>query len=129
MVQSLEAAELLAQDGIDVEVIDVRSLAPLDHELLVASARRTKRVLIVHEAWRSGGVGAEIAATLYESLMSELQAPIRRLGVPDVPMPYSRPLVEAVSPGPDKIVTQIRELVGDVGRPRSEVIREQAVAT
>lgn len=110
-LQSLEAAETLAAEGIDAEVIDVRSVAPLDTETLLESLRRTRRALIVHEAWRSGGVGAEIASRLYELAFDEIETPIRRLGVPDVPMPYARNLVQAVSPGPEKIVAEVRVLM------------------
>jgi pyruvate/2-oxoglutarate/acetoin dehydrogenase E1 component len=113
VLQSLEAAEELASEGIDAEVVDVLTVAPLDKEALLGSIEKTKRALIVHEAWRNGGIGAEIAASLYELAFGTLEVPIRRLGVPDVPMPYARPLVQAVSPRPDKIAAQVRELVAE----------------
>jgi pyruvate/2-oxoglutarate/acetoin dehydrogenase E1 component len=112
MVQhALEAADILARDDIDVEVVDPRTLAPLDLPALVRSARRTGRVLIVHDAWRNCGIGAEIAASLYEELHGELRQPIRRLAHLDVPHPFSPALEDAVRPDRDKIVKMARDMM------------------
>ncbi len=111
-VDALDAAEALAADGISVEVVDLRTLSPLDVDTIVASARKTRRVLIVHEAWRNCGVGAEIAATLYEHLYGELRQPVERLAHLDVPHPYSPPLEEYVRPDREKIVGRARAMLG-----------------
>lgn len=109
--RALEAAEQLAAEGINIEVIDVRSLRPLDEDTLVESARRTGRVLIVHEAARTGGFGGEIAARLAESdAFDFLDAPIRRLAGRDVPIPYNRRLERSAVPQVEDIVTAARNL-------------------
>jgi pyruvate dehydrogenase E1 component beta subunit len=109
--QSLQAADDLARDGISLEVVDPRTLAPLDTATLVRSARKTGRVLIVHEAWRNCGIGAEIAATLYEELYGDLRQPIERLAHLDVPHPYSPVLEDAVRPDRQKIAQTARNMV------------------
>jgi pyruvate/2-oxoglutarate/acetoin dehydrogenase E1 component len=112
MVQhALDAAKALAQQDIDVEVVDPRTLAPLDLPTLVRSARKTGRVLIVHDAWRNCGIGAEIAASLYEEIFGELHQPIQRLAHLDVPHPYSPPLEDVVRPNRDKIAETVRSMV------------------
>lgn len=89
----LEAAEALAKEGLDVEVVDPRTLSPLDTETIIASAGKTGRVLIVHEACKTGGLGAEISALIAESeAFAHLKAPIRRLGGADAPVPFSSEL-------------------------------------
>lgn len=107
---ALEAAETLAGEGIDAEVIDVRTLVPLDEEAILASARRTGRVLVVHEDQRTGGFGAEIAARVAESAFSWLDAPVRRLAFPDRPSPYSKILERELMPSAEKLVAMAREL-------------------
>lgn len=110
--RSLRAAERLAQDGIDAEVIDVRTLVPLDTDTLVASARKTGRVLIVDEDYQSYGMTGELAFRIQAGAFDALKAPIRRLAVPDVPIPFSEPLESAVIPGVDRIVEEARALAG-----------------
>jgi pyruvate/2-oxoglutarate/acetoin dehydrogenase E1 component len=105
---ALQAAEDL---GEDIEVIDLRSLRPLDTESILASVRNTSKVLIAHEATRSCGVGAEIAAILAEDAFFDLDAPIRRLTTPDVPIPFSPPLEQAVLPQLDDMKEACRELI------------------
>jgi len=105
---ALDAAEEL---GEDVEVIDLRSLCPLDTEAILASARKTGKVLVAHEATRSCGVGAEVAALITEHAFEDLDAPVRRLTAPDVPIPFSPPLEQAVLPQPDDMKEAIRELL------------------
>jgi pyruvate/2-oxoglutarate/acetoin dehydrogenase E1 component len=109
--RSLRAAERLAQDGISAEVIDVRTLVPLDADTLVASARKTGRVLIVDEDYQSYGMTGEIAFQIQAGALQALRAPIRRLGVPDVPIPFSEPLERAVIPGVDRIYEEAKALV------------------
>ncbi len=99
----LEAAEAAAQEGVDAEVIDLRTLLPLDLETLAESVTRTSRVLIVHEDRLRGGVGAEIAAYIGEHLFESLDGPIGRVGAPDIPVPYAPPLEAAYLPSVERI--------------------------
>jgi pyruvate/2-oxoglutarate/acetoin dehydrogenase E1 component len=99
--------------GAGVEVIDLRTLVPLDLETLVTSVRRTGRALVVHEAVSGFGPGAEIAMRLTEQLLYEVEGPIRRLGAVDAPVPYSPPLEEAALPGPQSIAAAVRALLED----------------
>lgn len=105
-----QAAEMLAAEGIAAEVIDLRSLKPLDESAILATARRTGRVVIVHEANRMCGVGAEIAALVVEQAFSSLKAPVIRLGGPDAPVPSSFPLEQATVPQADAIAAAARRL-------------------
>ena len=107
----LEAAERVAQEGIDVEVVDLRTLKPVDKQAVLASVIKTGRALIVYEDNLTGGYGAEIAAILAEEAFTALDAPVRRLAGPDVPaVPYSHPLQDWFMPNPEKIAAAIREL-------------------
>ena len=99
----LEAAEAVAAQGVQAEVLDLRTLLPLDLEAIAASVSRTNRVLIVHEDRLRGGIGAEIAAHLSEHLFTSLDAPIARIGAPDIPVPYAPPLEAAYLPSVDRI--------------------------
>ncbi len=99
----LEAAEAAAAEGIEAEVLDLRTLLPLDEEAIGASVARTNRVLIVHEDRLRGGIGAEIAAALGERVFTSLDAPICRIGAPDVPVPYAPVLEDAYLPHRDQI--------------------------
>jgi pyruvate dehydrogenase E1 component beta subunit len=109
--RALEAAELLADEGIEIEVVDPRSLKPLDAEAIVKSVSKTGRVLIVHEAPITGGVGGEIAAVIGSSeAFDYLDAPIRRLAGRNVPIPYNRTLERAAVPQVEDIVAAAREL-------------------
>jgi pyruvate/2-oxoglutarate/acetoin dehydrogenase E1 component len=105
---ALEAAAALDED---IEVLDLRTLAPLDTEAILASARRTGKVLVAHEATRSCGVGAEVAAIVSEEAFEHLDAPVRRLTTPDVPIPFSPPLEQAVLPQLDDMKEACRELL------------------
>jgi 2-oxoisovalerate dehydrogenase E1 component beta subunit len=108
---ALEAAVTLSrEDGIDVRVVDLRSLAPLDRPLILESARSTGKVLIVHEDNRTGGVGAEVAAIIAEEAFRFLDAPVRRLAALDTPVPFAPPLEEYVLPDTRRIITALREL-------------------
>jgi pyruvate dehydrogenase E1 component beta subunit len=109
--RALEAAEQLASEGIDVEVVDPRTLKPLDEETLISSVSKTGRVMIVHESPVSGGVGGEIAAVISESAAFDyLDAPIRRLAGRNVPIPYNPTMELAAVPQVEDIVTAARDL-------------------
>jgi pyruvate/2-oxoglutarate/acetoin dehydrogenase E1 component len=108
--KSLEAAEELDKEGLSVEVIDLRSLAPMDDEAIVATVRKTNRVLIVHEDTRTGGVAGEITARINELAFEWLDAPILRVTAADVPLPYSPPLEDYVLPQTADIVKAVRRL-------------------
>jgi len=113
MVQmSLKAAEILAREGISAEVIDLRTLLPMDKPAIIESVKKTKRLLIVHEAVKTGGLGGEIAASIAESeAFYYLDAPIRRLAAEDVPVPFSAVLEKGVLPDEEKIAAAVREEV------------------
>ena len=108
---ALQAAQKAAEEGIDVEVVDLRTLYPVDRETILNSVRKTGKALIVHEDNLSGGYGAEVAATIAEGAFTSLDAPVRRLCGPDVPaVPFSHPMQEWFMPNPQKILQAIREL-------------------
>lgn len=107
---NLKAAEMLAQDGIDCEVVDVRSLLPLDTETIFASVRKTHRALVSYEDWRSGGFGAEIAARIGEHCFDDLDAPVGRVGGLNVPMPYARVLELQCIPNENDVVAAVRKM-------------------
>jgi 2-oxoisovalerate dehydrogenase E1 component beta subunit len=109
--KSLEAAEQLEkEDGLSVEVLDLRSLAPLDDEAIIATVKKTNRVMIVHEDTRTGGVAGEVAARINEHAFEWLDAPILRVTAADVPLPYSPPLEDYVLPQTTDIVNVARRL-------------------
>ena len=109
--RALSAATVLERDGISVEVIDPRTLQPLDEETILSSVRKTNRLLIVHEAWVRGGFGAEVAAMVVDKAFDYLDAPIARLGAPHTPMPYNDRLELEVIPSQERIVEAIRGLL------------------
>ena len=111
----LEAARRLAQEGIEAEVVDLRSLRPLDRDTVTASVRKTNRALVVDEGWLSYGVNAEVAATIAEQAFDYLDAPVRRVGGAEVPMPYAKVLERAAMPDVDHVVAAARELRGRAG--------------
>ncbi|WBY02299.1 pyruvate dehydrogenase complex E1 component subunit beta [Ramlibacter tataouinensis] len=106
----LAAAEALAAEGIEAEVVDLRVLRPLDHRTVAASVARTRRCVIVDEGWRSGSLSAELAARLAEDCFYELDAPVRRVCGREVPMPYPAHLEQAALPGADRILAAARGL-------------------
>jgi pyruvate dehydrogenase E1 component beta subunit len=108
---SLDAAALLEKEGISAEVIDLRSLRPLDEDTLVASVERTHRLVVVHEGWPYGGVGAEIADRVQRLAFDALDGPILRVSTLDVPMPYSAKLEQACMPQPDRVAATVRRLL------------------
>ena len=110
MHRALEAADKLAAEGIQAEVIDLRTISPIDKETIFDSVRKTKRLVIVHEAVKQGGVGAEISALVAEEMIDWLDAPIRRIGAPFVPVPFSPPLEQLVKISADHITKTVKEI-------------------
>lgn len=109
-LNALDAAEELEKEGLDVEVVDLRTLAPLDKEGILASVRKTSKALILHEASRTGGIGGEIAALIAEEAFEWLDAPVVRLGAIDTPVPYSPPLEEYHLPQVKDVLEAARKL-------------------
>jgi pyruvate dehydrogenase E1 component beta subunit len=108
---ALQAAELLAKDGIEAEVVDPRTLRPLDEDLIFDSVRKTNRCVVVEEGWRYAGFGAEIADRVQRECFDSLDAPVIRVTAADVPMPYSRMLEKAFLPQPEKVVAAVHEVL------------------
>lgn len=109
--RSLAAAERLSQEGIEVEIVDPRTLNPFDRETIIESVKKTGACIVVEEAYRTLGVGAEIGALLVEEALPYLDKPFKRLAIPDVPIPTSQHLVDAIVPSVDDIYRAVRELV------------------
>jgi len=113
MVQvSLEAADRLAQEGIDAEVIDLRTLVPLDEETILDSVKKTGRVIVVHEACQRGGFGAEIGMFVMEHAFDFLDAPIKRVAGLNIPVPYSPPIGTKAIPSAEDVVAAAHEMLG-----------------
>lgn len=111
----LDAAAQLAAEGTDAEVLDLRTLRPLDEAAILASVRKTHRAVVVDEGWRSGSISAEISARITEHAFYDLDAPVGRVCSAEVPIPYSKHLELAALPSVDRIVAAAREAVGDGG--------------
>ncbi|MBV8731188.1 MAG: alpha-ketoacid dehydrogenase subunit beta [Acidobacteriia bacterium] len=107
---ALEAAETLAREGIEVEVLDLRTLAPLDRDAVCETARKTAKVLLLHEDTQTGGLAGELAATLTERVWDYLDGPIVRVTAPDTPVPFSPPLEAAFLPNAEKVIEKARWL-------------------
>jgi pyruvate dehydrogenase E1 component beta subunit len=112
LAKALAAAEELAGDGIDAEVIDLRTLRPFDASTVLASVRRTHRAVVVDEAWRTGSFAAEVSARIAEEALYELDAPVARVGSAEVPIPYARHLEEAALPQVADIVRAVKGTIG-----------------
>jgi 2-oxoisovalerate dehydrogenase E1 component beta subunit len=106
-----EAAETLAAEDISVEIVDLRTLVPLDEETILASVRKTSRAIVLHEDTLTGGFGGEIAARITEHAFDCLDAPVVRITAPDTPVPHSAPLEDAFLPSADKVVQKVRWLL------------------
>jgi len=106
-----QAADLLSKDGIEVEIVDPRTLRPLDEDLIFDSVRKTNRCVVVEEGWRYAGFGAEIADRIQRECFDDLDAPIVRVTAADVPMPYSKMLEKAYLPQPDRIAEAVRQVL------------------
>ncbi|HEY8478097.1 MAG TPA: alpha-ketoacid dehydrogenase subunit beta [Chloroflexota bacterium] len=116
--RALEAAATLAREGVDAEVVDLRSLVPLDKETVFASVAKTGRVVIAHEATARGGFGAELAALLVDEMFDYLDAPVKRVAARNVPVPFSPPLEHHVKPKTEDVVRAVLEIV-----PRPAAVR------
>jgi pyruvate dehydrogenase E1 component beta subunit len=108
---ALQAADLLAKDGVEAEVVDPRTLRPLDEDVIFESVRRTNRCVVVEEGWRYAGFGAEIADRVQRECFDDLDAPVLRVTAADVPMPYSRMLEKAFLPQPEKVVEAVNRVL------------------
>jgi 2-oxoisovalerate dehydrogenase E1 component beta subunit len=108
---ALDAATELARDGVEAEVLDLRSLAPLDKEAILATVAKTGRALLLHEATRTGGIGGELAAIISEEAFEYLDAPVLRVASADTPVPYSPPLEAAFLPNVEKVVSAAKRIV------------------
>lgn len=109
---AFKAAAALGREGIDVEVVDLRTLAPLDKETVLNSVRKTGRLVVLHEANRTGGFGGEIAALAAEEAFGYLKAPVKRVAAPDIPVPFSPPLEQFYIPGEKQLVDAVRAIMG-----------------
>jgi len=109
--KALAAAETLAAEGVDAEVLDLRTLRPLDSETILSSVRKTRRAVVVDEGWRSGGLSAEIAARIGEAAFYDLDAPVSRVCTAEAPIPYPKHLEDAAVPQPATIVEAVRALM------------------
>ena len=108
---ALQAAELLAKDGVEAELVDPRTLRPLDEDVIFESVRKTNRCVVVEEGWRYAGFGAEIADRVQRECFDELDAPVIRVTAADVPMPYSKMLEKAFLPQPERVVEAVRQVL------------------
>jgi pyruvate dehydrogenase E1 component beta subunit len=108
---SNKAADLLAQEGIEVEIVDLRTLRPLDMEPVLESFKKTNRAVVVEEGWRSYGVGAEVASRIYEEAFDYVDAPIQRVAQKEVPLPYNRTLEQLALPQVEDIIKAVREVL------------------
>ena len=115
LYKALEAAGRLAADEIEAEVIDLRSLRPLDDATIMASVRKTRRAVVVDEGWRSGSLAAELSARIMEQAFYDLDAPVGRVCTEEVPIPYPKHLEDAALPQPEKIVAAVKALFGAHG--------------
>ena len=110
VLTAMDAAQELEKEGLDVEVIDLRTLAPLDKQAILASVKKTSKVMVLHEASRTGGIGGEIAATIAEEAFEWLDAPVVRVASIDTPVPYSPPLEEYYMPQTEDVLDAARKL-------------------
>ena len=108
-------ASLAASDGLDIEVVDLRSLRPLDRETVVASVTKTHAAVVLEDDWLTYGIGAEVAASISDGAFDYLDAPVRRVAMAEVPMPYSKTLESAALPSRDDVITAVRQTLDAVG--------------
>ncbi|MEI6291942.1 MAG: pyruvate dehydrogenase complex E1 component subunit beta, partial [Chloroflexota bacterium] len=108
---SMKAADELAKDGIQVEIVDLRCLRPLDMEPVLESFKKTNRAVIVEEGWKSYGVGSEVASRIYEEAFDYIDAPIKRVAQKEVPLPYNRTLEQAALPQVEDVIVAVREVL------------------
>ena len=115
LVAAEVAAPLAESDGLDIEVVDLRSLRPLDRETLIESVKKTHAAVVLEDDWLTYGIGAEVAATIPDGAFDYLDAPVRRVAMAEVPMPYSKPLETAALPSRDDVIDAIRQTLAAVG--------------
>ncbi len=108
---SIKAADELSKEGIEVEIVDLRSLRPLDMEPVIESFKKTNRAVIVEEGWPSFGVGAEVSARIYEQAFDYVDAPVKRVAQKEVPLPYSRELEQSALPGVQDVIAAVKEVL------------------
>ncbi len=108
---STKAADQLAKEGIEAEIVDLRSLRPLDMEPVIASFKKTNRAVIVEEGWRSYGVGSEVAARIYEEAFDYVDVPVKRVAQKEVPLPYNRDLEQMALPQVEDVVRAVKEVL------------------
>jgi pyruvate dehydrogenase E1 component beta subunit len=108
---SMKAADELSKSGVEAEIVDLRTLRPLDMEPVIESFKKTNRAVIVEEGWKSYGVGAEVTARIYEQAFDYVDAPVLRVAQKEVPLPYSRELEQYALPQPDDVVAAVREVL------------------
>jgi pyruvate dehydrogenase E1 component beta subunit len=118
---ALDVARRLESEGVSAEVVDLRSLRPLDRDTLAKSVRKTSRAVVIEEDWLSYGVGAEIAATIQETAFDYLDAPVRRVAAAEVPLPYAKPLELAALPNANHLLDVIRQTLDGVNAHPVEV--------
>jgi len=110
------AADLAESEGLDIEVIDLRSLRPLDRGTIIESVKRTHAAVVLEDDWLTYGIGAEVAASISDGAFDYLDAPVRRVAMAEVPLPYSKPLETAALPSRDDVIAAIRQTLRAVGR-------------
>jgi len=115
LFKSLAAAETLSKLGIEAEIIDLRTLRPLDDETILSSVRRTRRAVIVDEGWRTGSLAAEISARIMEQAFYDLDSPVQRVCTLEVPIPYPKHLEDAALPSPERIIEAVKSVIGGNG--------------
>jgi pyruvate dehydrogenase E1 component beta subunit len=108
---SQKAAEQLAAEGIEAEIVDLRTLRPLDMEPVIESVKKTNRAVVVEEGWKSFGVGSEVASRIYEEAFDHLDAPVKRVAQLEVPLPYNRNLEQLALPNPEWVVKAVKEVL------------------
>jgi pyruvate dehydrogenase E1 component beta subunit len=108
---SLKAAEQLAQAGIEAEIVDLRSLRPLDMDPVIESFKKTNRAVIVEEGWPSFGIGSEVSTRIYEQAFDYVDAPIRRVAQKEVPLPYNRTLEQLAIPRVEDVIAAVKEVL------------------
>ncbi|HEX5746140.1 MAG TPA: transketolase C-terminal domain-containing protein [Archangium sp.] len=113
LFKTLAAAEALAREGIDAEVVGLRTLRPLDDATILGSVARTRRAVIVDEGWRTGSLSAELSARIMEHVFYELDAPVQRVCTAEVPIPYAKHLEDAALPQPPAIIAAVKRTLGE----------------
>ena len=108
---SIKAADQLAKEGIEAEIVDLRSLRPLDMEPVIESFKKTNRAVIVEEGWNSFGVGSEIVSRIYEEAFDYVDAPIKRVAQKEVPLPYNRTLEQSALPQVEDVIRAVKEVL------------------